>query len=153
MVCALQIKSQELFDEWVSKLRHHRLSRQNEIAAYTNEKSFHYPQYPSPNSPSLAESASIRKVIMSSAWRKTNALCVCVAHALIVIGGDFWVSLLLQCMSLRRQSTVPSAAAFPLSCNSQAKVAAWLQSSEDMDKCSKGETTLTRGQRGDNAAN
>lgn len=55
--------------------------------------------------------------------------------------GDLWVSLLLQCMSIRRQSTVHSAAAFPLSCNSQAKVAAWLQSSEDMDKCSKGETT------------
>ncbi|XP_041797585.1 oxysterol-binding protein-related protein 3 isoform X1 [Chelmon rostratus] len=98
----LKIKSQELFDEWVSKLRHHRLYRQNEIAMYPNEKSFHYPHYPSPNSPSMAESASIRK-----------------------------------CMSIRRQSTVHSAAAFPLNCNSQAKVAAWLQSSDDMDKCSK----------------
>ncbi|XP_070823109.1 oxysterol-binding protein-related protein 3 isoform X2 [Chaetodon trifascialis] len=98
----LKIKSQELFDEWVSKLRHHRLYRQNEIAMYPNEKSFHYPHYPSPNSPGMAESASIRK-----------------------------------CMSLRRQSTVHSAAAFPLNCNSQAKVAAWLQSSDDMDKCSK----------------
>ncbi|XP_036931534.1 oxysterol-binding protein-related protein 3 isoform X2 [Acanthopagrus latus] len=98
----LKIKSQELFDEWVSKLRHHRLYRQNEIAMYPNEKSFHYPHYPSPSSPSLAESASIRK-----------------------------------CMSIRRQSTVHSAASFPVSCNSQAKVAAWLQSSDDMDKCSK----------------
>ncbi|XP_044063383.1 oxysterol-binding protein-related protein 3 isoform X5 [Siniperca chuatsi] len=98
----LKIKSQELFDEWVSKLRHHRLYRQNEIAMYPNEKSFYYPHYPSPNSPSVAESASIRK-----------------------------------CMSIRRQSTVHSAAAFPLSCNSQAKVAAWLQSSDDMGKCSK----------------
>lgn len=62
VVSALQIKSQELFDEWVSKLRHHRLYRQNEIAMYPNEKSFHYPHYPSPNSPSVAESASIRKV-------------------------------------------------------------------------------------------
>lgn len=62
VVSALQIKSQELFDEWVSKLRHHRLYRQNEIAMYPNEKSFYYPHYPSPNSPSLAESASIRKV-------------------------------------------------------------------------------------------
>uniref|UniRef100_A0A3Q3VTR0 Oxysterol-binding protein n=1 Tax=Mola mola TaxID=94237 RepID=A0A3Q3VTR0_MOLML len=91
----LKIKSQELFDEWVSKLRDHRLYRQNEIAMCPNEKSFHYPHYPSPNSPGMAESASIRK------------------------------------------STVHSAAAFPLSCNSQTKVAAWLQSSEDMDKCSK----------------
>ncbi|XP_049902848.1 oxysterol-binding protein-related protein 3 isoform X3 [Epinephelus moara] len=98
----LKIKSQELFDEWVSKLRHHRLYRQNEIAMYPTEKSFYYPHYPSPNSPSVAESASIRK-----------------------------------CMSIRRQSTVHSAGAFPFNCNSQAKVAAWLQSSDDMDKCSK----------------
>uniref|UniRef100_A0A8C7LUZ6 Oxysterol-binding protein n=1 Tax=Oncorhynchus kisutch TaxID=8019 RepID=A0A8C7LUZ6_ONCKI len=34
----LKIKSQELFDEWVSKLRHHRLYRQNEIAMYPQEK-------------------------------------------------------------------------------------------------------------------
>uniref|UniRef100_A0A8C4H0P6 Oxysterol-binding protein n=1 Tax=Dicentrarchus labrax TaxID=13489 RepID=A0A8C4H0P6_DICLA len=92
----LKIKSQELFDEWVSKLRHHRLYRQNEIAMYPNEKSFYHPHYPSPNSPSMAESASIRKVYL-----------------------------------------LHSAAAFPFSCNSQAKVAAWLQSSDDMDKCSK----------------
>ncbi|XP_037641390.1 oxysterol-binding protein-related protein 3 isoform X2 [Sebastes umbrosus] len=98
----LKIKSQDLFDEWVSKLRHHRLYRQNEIAMYPAEKSFYYPHYPSPNSPNIAESASIRK-----------------------------------CMSIRRQSTVPSAGAFPLNCTSQAKVAAWLQSSDDMDKCSK----------------
>ncbi|XP_060937282.1 oxysterol-binding protein-related protein 3 isoform X2 [Limanda limanda] len=102
----LKIKSQELFDEWVSKLRHHRLYRQNEIAMYPNEKSFYYPHYSSPkspNSPSLAKtSASIRK-----------------------------------CMSIQRQSTVHSVGAFPVSCNSQAKVTAWLQSSDDMDKCSK----------------
>lgn len=64
VVSTLQIKSQELFDEWVSKLRHHRLYRQNEIAMYPNEKSFYYPHFPSPNSPSLAEGASIRKVYL-----------------------------------------------------------------------------------------
>ena len=52
---------------------------------------------------------------------------------------DLWFCCPLQCMSMRRQSTVHSAGAFPLNCNSQAKVAAWLQSSDDMDKCSKGE--------------
>ncbi|XP_061574322.1 oxysterol-binding protein-related protein 3 isoform X5 [Cololabis saira] len=98
----LKIKSQELFDEWVSKLRHHRVYRQNEIAICPNEKSFYYPHYPSPKSPSRAEGASIRR-----------------------------------CMSIRRQSTVHSPGVFPLSSNSQAKVAAWLQSSDDMDKCSK----------------
>uniref|UniRef100_A0A671UX15 Oxysterol-binding protein n=1 Tax=Sparus aurata TaxID=8175 RepID=A0A671UX15_SPAAU len=102
----LKIKSQELFDEWVSKLRHHRLYRQNEIAMYPNEKSFHYPHYPSPSSPSLAESASIRKVNPRYTAHCPSKL----SH---------------------------SAASFPVSCNSQAKVAAWLQSSDDMDKCSK----------------
>lgn len=61
-VSALQIKSQELFDEWVSKLRHHRLYRQNEIAMYPNEKSLFYPHYASPNSPGIAEGPPIRKV-------------------------------------------------------------------------------------------
>uniref|UniRef100_A0A3Q3LX00 Oxysterol-binding protein n=1 Tax=Labrus bergylta TaxID=56723 RepID=A0A3Q3LX00_9LABR len=89
----LKIKSPELFDEWVSKLRHHRLYRQNEIAMYSNEKSFYYPHYPSPISPGMPESASVRKVYLSGA--------------------------------------------VALSCSSQAKVTAWLQSSNDMDKCSK----------------
>ncbi|XP_054637886.1 oxysterol-binding protein-related protein 3 isoform X1 [Dunckerocampus dactyliophorus] len=94
----LKIKSQEHFDEWVSKLRHHRLYRQNEIAMCPSEKPFHFPHYPSPTSPSFADGASIRK-----------------------------------CVPIRRQSTVHSA----FGCNGQAKVAAWLQSSDDMDKCSK----------------
>ncbi|XP_077577517.1 oxysterol-binding protein-related protein 3 isoform X1 [Stigmatopora nigra] len=98
----LKIKSQELFDEWVSKLRHHRLYRQNEIAMCHNEKSLHFPRYPTPTSPSFADSAPIRK-----------------------------------CAPLRRQSTVHSGGVFSFSCNSQAKVTAWLQSSDDMDKCSK----------------
>ncbi|XP_028983873.1 oxysterol-binding protein-related protein 3 isoform X2 [Betta splendens] len=98
----LKIKSQELFDEWVSKLRHHRLYRQNEIAMYPGDKSFYCPHHPSPSSPGRTEAASVRK-----------------------------------CMALRRQSTVPSPGVFPLLCNSQAKVTAWLQSSDDMDKCSK----------------
>lgn len=78
VVSALQNKSQELFDEWVSKLRHHRLYRQNEIAMYSNEKSFHYPHYPSPNSPSMAESASIRKVYLYSAQQTQENYVVCV---------------------------------------------------------------------------
>ncbi|XP_056141563.1 oxysterol-binding protein-related protein 3 isoform X2 [Lampris incognitus] len=89
----LKIKSQELFDEWVSKLRHHRLYRQNEIAMYPNEKPYYYPP---------AESASMRK--------RT---------------------------SIVRQTSVHAAGTFSGSCNSQAKVAAWLQSSDDLDKCSK----------------
>lgn len=52
---------------------------------------------------------------------------------------DGCVSLPLQCMPIRRQSTVHPAAGCALTCSSQVKVAAWLQSSEDMDRCSKGE--------------
>ncbi|XP_033837481.1 oxysterol-binding protein-related protein 3 isoform X4 [Periophthalmus magnuspinnatus] len=98
----LKIKSQELFDEWVSKLRHHRVYRQNEIALYPNEKTFFSPLFPSPTSTNTTESVSIRR-----------------------------------CLSIRRQSSVHSPGAFPVGCNSQAKVTAWLQSSDDMAKCSK----------------
>uniref|UniRef100_A0A6Q2YUQ5 Oxysterol-binding protein n=1 Tax=Esox lucius TaxID=8010 RepID=A0A6Q2YUQ5_ESOLU len=86
----LKIKSQDLFDEWVSKLRHHRLYRQNEITMFPNEKALYHSHFSSPGSPSIAE----RQVL----------------HA---------------------------AGSFPVTCTSQAKVAAWLQSSDDMDKCSK----------------
>lgn len=57
---------------------------------------------------------------------------------------DIWVCVTLQCPSIRRQSSGHAAGTFAVSCNSQAKVAAWLQSSDDMDKCSKGETTESR---------
>jgi len=40
-------------------------------------------------------------------------------------------------MSISKQASVHAPGAG--SCNSQAKVAAWLQSSDDMDKCSNGE--------------
>lgn len=172
VVSALKIKSQELFDEWVSKLRHHRLYRQNEIAMYPNEKSFYYPHYPSPNSPTLAKSAPMRKVYFSTTQRSVDEKLMWSVDAFLCLSAygygcfisniywsqspstevwceikancywsDLWEGLPLQCMSIQRQSTVHAVGAFPLSCNSQAKVTAWLQSSDDMDKCSKGETT------------
>uniref|UniRef100_A0A3P9LSA9 Oxysterol-binding protein n=1 Tax=Oryzias latipes TaxID=8090 RepID=A0A3P9LSA9_ORYLA len=39
----LKVKSSELFEEWVSKLRHHRLFRQNEIAVYPHERHLFHP--------------------------------------------------------------------------------------------------------------
>uniref|UniRef100_A0A674PET5 Oxysterol-binding protein n=1 Tax=Takifugu rubripes TaxID=31033 RepID=A0A674PET5_TAKRU len=96
----LKLKEQDLFDNWVSKLRHHRLYRQKEIAAY--EEVVCYPFHWRPNPPSVPDNAPIKK-----------------------------------CMSIRRQSTVHTTAASPLTCSSQGKVAAWLHSSEDMDRCSK----------------
>uniref|UniRef100_A0AAZ3RGM0 Oxysterol-binding protein n=1 Tax=Oncorhynchus tshawytscha TaxID=74940 RepID=A0AAZ3RGM0_ONCTS len=53
-----EVKSQELFDDWVSKLRHHRVFRQNEIAMYPHERHlFHL-------SPNLND--SMRQVRFSS---------------------------------------------------------------------------------------
>uniref|UniRef100_A0A8C1VZE6 Oxysterol-binding protein n=1 Tax=Cyprinus carpio TaxID=7962 RepID=A0A8C1VZE6_CYPCA len=94
----LKIKSQELFDEWVSKLRHHRLYRQNEIAMFPHEKTLFHPHYPLTSSPTIPDSQSIRKRA-----------------------------------SLAKQSSFHS----PVSFTSQAKVTAWLQSSDDMDRCTK----------------
>uniref|UniRef100_A0A8C9V8X3 Oxysterol-binding protein n=1 Tax=Scleropages formosus TaxID=113540 RepID=A0A8C9V8X3_SCLFO len=104
----LKMKTQELFDEWVSKLRHHRLFRQNEIAMYPHEKPLLYSHFP-PVSPILQESASMRKV---------RSLMVILCRA-------------------KLQSSVHPPGSFPVTFTSQAKVAAWLQSSDDMDKCTK----------------
>uniref|UniRef100_A0AAY4A7J9 Oxysterol-binding protein n=1 Tax=Denticeps clupeoides TaxID=299321 RepID=A0AAY4A7J9_9TELE len=92
----LKVKSQELFDEWVSKLRHHRLFRQNEITMY--------PLYSSTSLPTVSENASMRKV---------------------------WSSL------LTKQASVHAPGGFSVNFTSQAKVAAWLQSSIDLDRCSE----------------
>ncbi|XP_076826822.1 oxysterol-binding protein-related protein 3 isoform X2 [Brachyhypopomus gauderio] len=92
----LKIKSQELFDDWVSKLRHHRLYRQNEISMFPQEKVLN--SYCSTSSPvSFPESQTSRK------------------HA-----------------SLVKQSSLHTPNSFPI-----AKVAAWLQSSDDLDRCFK----------------
>uniref|UniRef100_A0A3B3YZX2 Oxysterol-binding protein n=1 Tax=Poecilia mexicana TaxID=48701 RepID=A0A3B3YZX2_9TELE len=54
----LKVKAPELFDEWVSKLRHHRMFRQNEITLYPHETYLFHPHAAS--SPSLND--SLRKV-------------------------------------------------------------------------------------------
>ncbi|XP_061670098.1 oxysterol-binding protein-related protein 3-like [Syngnathoides biaculeatus] len=52
----LKMKSPELFEEWVSKLRHHRVFRQNEISSYPHSHRYHAHTF---SSPSLSD--SIRK--------------------------------------------------------------------------------------------
>ncbi|KAJ7991541.1 hypothetical protein DPEC_G00284950 [Dallia pectoralis] len=81
--------SRELFDDWVSKLRHHRVFRQNEIAMDPHER--HLSCRPSYLSPKLNDSMR------------------------------------------QRHSTL----AMPTSVVQQAKVSAWLHSSEDMVRCSR----------------
>uniref|UniRef100_A0A8C6NMR1 Oxysterol-binding protein n=1 Tax=Nothobranchius furzeri TaxID=105023 RepID=A0A8C6NMR1_NOTFU len=87
----LKVKSAELFEEWVLKLRHHRMFRQNEIALYPHEKHLFHPHASS--SPSLND--SFRNV-----GRRAT---------------------------LTKQTSIH-----------HAKVGSWLQSSEEMNKCSKG---------------
>uniref|UniRef100_A0A3B4TIF0 Oxysterol-binding protein n=1 Tax=Seriola dumerili TaxID=41447 RepID=A0A3B4TIF0_SERDU len=58
----LKVKSPELFEEWVSKMRHHRVFRQNEIAMYPHERHLFHPHASS--SPSVND--SLRKVSCSS---------------------------------------------------------------------------------------
>ncbi|XP_067112564.1 oxysterol-binding protein-related protein 3a isoform X1 [Osmerus mordax] len=53
----LKVKSQELFNDWVSKLRHHRVFRQNEIAMYPHERHL----IPSHPGSSPHDAASMRK--------------------------------------------------------------------------------------------
>uniref|UniRef100_A0A672MMJ3 Oxysterol-binding protein n=1 Tax=Sinocyclocheilus grahami TaxID=75366 RepID=A0A672MMJ3_SINGR len=80
----LKIKSQELFDEWVSKLRHHRLYRQNEIAMFPHEKTLFHPHYPLTSSPTIPDSQSIRKLFTAqcSLSLSLSELSVCEAQLL-----------------------------------------------------------------------
>ncbi|KAA8586032.1 hypothetical protein FQN60_007601 [Etheostoma spectabile] len=61
----LKVKSPELFEEWVSKLRHHRVFRQNEIAIYPHERHLFHP-HASP-SPSLNDSLRKRATLTKQA--------------------------------------------------------------------------------------
>ncbi|RXM28428.1 Oxysterol-binding protein-related protein 6 [Acipenser ruthenus] len=100
----LKVKSQEVFDAWVSKLRHHRLYRQNEIVRSPRDAPFH--MFPSPNS-ELATNAA-------GSEGKTKP------------------------KTLPWQPPIPSTSSLPASySNGQSKVAAWLQESEEMDKCAE----------------
>ncbi|KAK5855295.1 hypothetical protein PBY51_005407 [Eleginops maclovinus] len=61
----LKVKSPELFEEWVSKMRHHRVFRQNEIATYPHEKHLFNPHTSS--SPSLSDSLRKRATLTKQA--------------------------------------------------------------------------------------
>uniref|UniRef100_A0AAR2L6D5 Oxysterol-binding protein n=1 Tax=Pygocentrus nattereri TaxID=42514 RepID=A0AAR2L6D5_PYGNA len=86
----LKVKSPDVFDAWVCKLRHHRLYRQNEIVRSPRDASLR--AFPPPAS------------LDSLPWQQP-----------------------LTCTT-----------SLPPSCsNGQSKVAAWLQESEEMDKCAE----------------
>ncbi|XP_029786220.1 oxysterol-binding protein-related protein 3 isoform X1 [Suricata suricatta] len=99
----LKVKSEEIFDEWVSKLRHHRMYRQNEIAMFPHEVN-HYFQ-----GSMVTDSSS--GVLESISSRKRS--------------------------SISKQNSIQTGSNLSFSCGGESRVPLWLQSSEDMEKCSK----------------
>ncbi|CAG5865623.1 oxysterol-binding protein-related protein 6 isoform 1-T1 [Menidia menidia] len=106
----LKVKSQDIFDAWVSKLRHHRLYRQNEIVRSPREATMRtFPPSAAVESPQPTPSA-----VNEPKQAKPS--------------------------SLPWQPAAPgsSNSSLPASySNGQSKVAAWLQESEEMDKCAE----------------
>ncbi|XP_028645895.1 oxysterol-binding protein-related protein 3 isoform X4 [Grammomys surdaster] len=99
----LKVKSEEVFDEWVSKLRHHRMYRQNEIAMFPRDVNhFFSGSTVTDSAPGVFESVSSRKR-----------------------------------SSLSKQNSFPAGGNLSFSCGGDTRVPFWLQSSEDMEKCSK----------------
>ncbi|KAM4626577.1 oxysterol-binding protein-related protein 6 [Discoglossus pictus] len=102
-----KVKSQDTFDAWVSKLRHHRLYRQNEIVRSPRDASFH--MFPS-----------------TSTTESSPAANITVPEGKVPQNNFMW------------QSPIPCSNSLPATCTTgQSKVAAWLQDSEEMDKCAE----------------
>ncbi|XP_072817322.1 oxysterol-binding protein-related protein 6 isoform X3 [Vicugna pacos] len=103
----LKVKSQDWFDTWVSKLRHHRLYRQNEIVRSPRDASFHI--FPSTSTAESSPAANIS-----------------VVDGKVPLNSFPW------------QSPLPCSNSLPATCTTgQSKVAAWLQDSEEMDRCAE----------------
>ncbi|KAM7175750.1 oxysterol-binding protein-related protein 3 isoform 2-T8 [Macrochelys suwanniensis] len=101
----LKVKSQELFDEWVAKLRHHRMYRQNEIAMFPHDINNHF-------FPASSTADSVPGAFDSVSSRKAG--------------------------SLTKQNSLRIGSSLQFSCpSSESRIPPWLQSSEDMEKCSK----------------
>uniref|UniRef100_A0A665X804 Oxysterol-binding protein n=1 Tax=Echeneis naucrates TaxID=173247 RepID=A0A665X804_ECHNA len=100
----LKVKSQEIFDAWVSKLRHHRLYRQNEIVRSPRDATMRaFPPQAAMESPQPAASAKPSNLPWQSAAPSNSS-----------------------------NSSLPASYS-----NGQSKVVAWLQESEEMDKCAE----------------
>ncbi|XP_048341368.1 oxysterol-binding protein-related protein 6 isoform X2 [Sphaerodactylus townsendi] len=103
----LKVKSQDSFDAWVSKLRHHRLYRQNEIVRSPRDASFHI--FPP-----------------ASTTESSPAANVAVLETKVPQHSFPW------------QPSIPCSSSLPETCTTgQSKVVAWLQNSEEMDRCAE----------------
>ncbi|KAK2096178.1 Oxysterol-binding protein- protein 3, partial [Saguinus oedipus] len=102
-IAGVYVKSEEVFDEWVSKLRHHRMYRQNEIAMFPHEVNHFF------SGSTITDSASA--VFDSISSRKRS--------------------------SISKQNLFQTGSNLSFSCGGETRIPLWLQSSEDMEKCSK----------------
>lgn len=107
----LKVKSQDIFDAWVSKLRHHRLYRQNEIVRSPREATMRtFPPSAAMESPQPAPT-----VVNETKQAKPSSLP--------------WQP---AAPSSSSNSSLPASYS-----NGQSKVVAWLQESEEMDRCAE----------------
>ncbi|KAM4560637.1 oxysterol-binding protein-related protein 6 isoform 1-T3 [Fundulus diaphanus] len=107
----LKVKSQDIFDAWVSKLRHHRLYRQNEIVRSPREPTMRtFPPSAAVESPQPSQN-----VVKETKQAKASSLP--------------W-----QPAAPSSSSNSSLQASYS---NGQSRVVAWLQESEEMDKCAE----------------
>ncbi|XP_058038085.1 oxysterol-binding protein-related protein 3 isoform X1 [Ahaetulla prasina] len=101
----LKAKSQEVFDEWVAKLRHHRMYRQNEISMFPYDINNHF------FSASTSIADSVTGLLESTANKKRG--------------------------SMTQQNLVQAGSPMSFPCLNESRIPTCLQSSEDMERCSK----------------
>ncbi|XP_028604445.2 oxysterol-binding protein-related protein 6 isoform X6 [Podarcis muralis] len=103
----LKVKSQDSFDAWVSRLRHHRLYRQNEIVRSPRDAGFHiFPSAPTTESSPAANVAALEaKVAQNNFPWQPSITC---------------------------SNSLPATCT-----TGQSKVVAWLQDSEEMYRCAE----------------
>ncbi|XP_034990434.1 oxysterol-binding protein-related protein 6 isoform X3 [Zootoca vivipara] len=103
----LKVKSQDSFDAWVSRLRHHRLYRQNEIVRSPRDAGLHiFPSAPTTESSPAANVAALEAKVAQNNFP--------------------W------------QPSITCSNSLPATCTTgQSKVVAWLQDSEEMDRCAE----------------
>ncbi|XP_043987504.1 oxysterol-binding protein-related protein 6 isoform X2 [Gambusia affinis] len=107
----LKVKSQDIFDAWVSKLRHHRLYRQNEIVRSPREPTMR--TFPPP---AAMETPKPPPIVVNETKQPKSS------------------SLLWQPAAPSSSSNSSLQASYS---NGQSRVVAWLQESEEMDKCAE----------------
>lgn len=107
----LKVKSQDIFDAWVSKLRHHRLYRQNEIVRSPREATMRT----FPPSAAIETPQNVTTLGLEPKQAKPSSLP--------------WQPV---APSSSGNSSLPASYS-----NGQSRVAAWLQESEEMDKCAE----------------